>query len=277
VLEKLEKVRPGRGLPILARAYLKNGEFDKAVKLAEQVIASQPDQNYGYLLLCDIYLSNKQLDQAEKVLQEGIAARGPQQSIRLRMRLGRIYEFKGDDAAARKVYEALRKDFPESPRPLFALGTLADRLGDKRQALELYQEALRKDKNDTLSLNNLAYLYAENYSEKKKALELAIRAYRLAPTSPNIMDTLGFILWQNGRYQEARKLLEKAHLLMPGIPAVSYHLAQAYASSGETQKAVELLKEVVAFKGDFAQRQEARKLLARLEAQKSGVQKGKSQ
>jgi Flp pilus assembly protein TadD len=94
-----------------------------------------------------------------------------------------------------------------------------------------------------------------------------MKAYRIAPTSPSIIDTLGYILWQNGRYDDARKMLEKAAALIKDNPTVKYHLAQVYVSQKDFNKALPLLREVMAGKSSFPKREEAAKLLAEVEKQ----------
>jgi len=66
VLKNLEKAKPGRGIPLLVKAYLKNGETEKAVALAQDIISKNSNASYGYLLLSDIYLSKKDYAAAEK-------------------------------------------------------------------------------------------------------------------------------------------------------------------------------------------------------------------
>ncbi|MCC6346620.1 MAG: tetratricopeptide repeat protein, partial [Nitrospirales bacterium] len=110
---------------------------------------------------------------------------------------------------------------------------------------------------------NLAFLYAEGYGSREEALQLAMKAYRIAPGSAEVMDTLGYILLKKGRTEEALKVLEKAASLLPGNPTVQYHTALALKERGDKGRAVEFLHRAV-HTGDFPEAVAARGLLAEL-------------
>jgi len=169
----------------------------------------------------------------------------------------------GKNDLAVQIYEDMEKKYPQNSRAAFALASLSDRSGNKREALKLYQDILEKDDSNAPSLNNLAYLYAENYSNPEKALELAMKAYRKPPHSPEIMDTLGYVLLQNDRPDQAFKLLKKASAMLPDNPTVNYHMALAYKAKNRPDQASPLLKEALE-KGDFPEQEAAKKLLIEL-------------
>jgi tetratricopeptide (TPR) repeat protein len=262
VLKNLEKAKPGRGIPLLVKAYLENGETEKAVALAKDIIGKNSSSSYGYLLLSDIYLSEKDYAAAEKTLQTGLQ-NSQQKDLVLKLRLGNVYEKMGKKDHAVQIYEDMEKKYPQSSRATFARASLSDRSGNKREALKLYQEILEKDDSNAPSLNNLAYLYAENYSNPEKALELSMKAYRKTPNSPEIMDTLGYVLLLNNKPDQAFKLLKKANAMLPDNPTVNYHMALAYKAQNKSDEALLLLKEALK-KGNFPEQKAAKKLLAEL-------------
>jgi FimV-like protein len=58
------------------------------------------------------------------------------------------------------------------------------------------------------------------------------------------MDTLGYILVKNERAQDALNLLQQAHAMLPDIPVVAIHLAQAKIALGDKESARTLLEQV---------------------------------
>ena len=64
--------------------------------------------------------------------------------------------------------------------------------------------------NNTLVLNNLSYILAENNQEPEKALEFARRAYESQPNNPNFLDTYSFALFKNGKFAEAAEFIQAA-------------------------------------------------------------------
>ena len=258
-LQSLEKVKPGRGIPLLIVAFLKNGQVENAIAVAKKVIAKSPKSAYGYVLLSSIYEQQKVYDEAEKVIDEGIEKTGDK-NPGLKMRLGRLYERADKTDLAMQTYRNIAEQNPKFLNATFAMGALNDRLGNKREALKLYEEVLSKDAKHIPSLNNAAYLYAENYSDKEKALELAMKAYRLRSHDPGIMDTLGYVLLQNGRGKEALGLLVKSARQLPNNPTVLYHLALALDNQNQTKQAITILEKALT-KGDFPEKQKAENLL----------------
>jgi len=90
-----------------------------------------------------------------------------------------------------------------------------------------------------------------------------MKAYRQTPNSPEIMDTLGYVLLQNDRPDQAFKLLKKASAMLPDNPTVNYHMALAYKAKNRPDQASPLLKEALE-KGDFPEQEAAKKLLIEL-------------
>jgi uncharacterized protein HemY len=59
------------------------------------------------------------------------------------------------------------------------------------------------------------------------------------------MDTLGYVLTKNHRFEEAILLLEKVCAALPEHATVQLHLAMAYQGAGNPEKARTLLENVL--------------------------------
>ncbi|NLC70045.1 MAG: PEP-CTERM system TPR-repeat protein PrsT [Desulfuromonadaceae bacterium] len=261
VYEELESFAPGQGYPILLKIYQEREEFTKAEDLAGRVISKEPKSPYGYLLLAYASENRKNLKRAEEVLQQGLE-NNPDNSS-LQMALAAVFDKQRKTEDALRLYQTILDKNPRFFAARYALGALYHRRGDKKAALDHYQEVLKTARNHTPTLNNLAYLYAENYGEVEKALELSMQAYRNEPGSPYVLDTLGFILCAKGRHEEALNLLKKADALLPGNPSIGYHLALVYTYLGKENEAKALLKETLK-SGDFPEKNDAEKLFRRM-------------
>ena len=86
------------------------------------------------------------------------------------------------------------------------------------------------------------------------------------------MDTLGFALLKNNRLEDARKVLEKAVILLPDNPTVAYHLALAYKESGDKANALKMLQKSLAL-GEFADAKVSRITCSRTETIVEGFMK----
>ncbi len=260
----LESVGPGKGYPSLIKMYQLQGETKKAEDLAQSVIKSAPGSPYGFLLSASIFEQQKNFKAALRTLEEGLESN--QGNPNLLMGIGSIYAKLQKPDVALDIYQQLLGKNPAFYPAMYAIGSIYDKIGKKKRALEYYEEVLKKNRNHTPTLNNLAYLYAVNYGEFEKAVDLAMRAYRNEPGNPYVLDTLGFVLLKQGKNKEASTLLDKANTLLPGTPSIEYHIALAALNAGEKERAVEYLRKALASK-DFPEKEEAKNLLNKVAEQ----------
>lgn len=124
-----------------------------------------------------------------------------------------------------------------------------------------FEGLLEVNPNNFMAMNELAMLYDKR--QDKKALELAQRAYKMAPREmqPAIGDTLGWILIRQGRAGEAVPILRRSQEAEPGVPAIQYHLALALAESGQAERAARELERLLEREKEFAERADALALL----------------
>jgi Flp pilus assembly protein TadD len=120
---------------------------------------------------------------------------------------------------------------------------------------------LVKQPQNPVARNNLAWLY--HLKGDDRARVLAQRAWLLAP-SPHIADTLGWILTSQGEAVAALPLLRQAARELPSEPAVQYHLAVALSEAGIQDEAITILRPLVAGSATFEQKDDATRLLERL-------------
>lgn len=128
---------------------------------------------------------------------------------------------------------------------LQASSTLAlcyDKLGYYDKCIRLYEAILRVEPENVLMMNNLAYILAGQGKELPRAKELAMKAVSRYPSNASYLDTLGWVLFKMGMYEQARETLEKAVLLNSNEVEIFEHLSKIYEKLGNTQKASELLE-----------------------------------
>src|SRR5437879_13688046 len=76
---------------------------------------------------------------------------------------------------------------------MMQLGLLMDGTGRREQAKPIYEQILKIEPDHPVALNNLAFIKAEEGQDLDEALTMAQRARQGMPSSPDIMDTLGWI------------------------------------------------------------------------------------
>jgi predicted Zn-dependent protease len=100
-----------------------------------------------------------------------------------------------------------------------------------------------------------------------QAREFAQKAYFLAP-GPATAASLGWVLTTTGEPARGLVLLTEAARQIPNDAALQYHLAYAYAASGEKAKAETALRGLLAAFPNFTDRPAAVRLLSTVVEQK---------
>jgi len=106
--------------------------------------------------------------------------------------------------------------------------------------MEAYEKVLDAYPQNSLALNNLAWIYFEQGNNR--AGELSQRAYELSPDNAAIADTHGWILFKSGDTQKSLSILEKAHELAPDSQEIALHLAEVYREVGRNTDAKRVLE-----------------------------------
>ena len=146
-----------------------------------------------------------------------------------------------------------------NPDVQFELGGML--IAGKRydEAISLHEAFVAAHPGNALALNNLAWLYETKHDGR--ALALAERAHELAPQNIEIIDTLAWLLEKNGDYARALALLGPVAANPAAPPAMRYHLAVAFARSGQGLDARRILEPLLAAGTPFEGREDAAQLI----------------
>ena len=167
----------------------------------------------------------------------------------------------GDANGASTELLKWQADHPDDPAVAQLLGTLDITAHRYDTSERNFQIALKAQPNDIVALNNLAWIFQQKGD--KRAREYAQRAFEQAPT-PEVTDTLGWILVQQGEAPKAVPMLTSASAGRPQNFAIKYHLAVALKDTGHTTEAVDALRSIVGSPEPFDDRPAAQKLLSEL-------------
>lgn len=132
----------------------------------------------------------------------------------------------GKHAEASVEFQKLQKSRPDDPRPWLLHGALLSSRGKLPEAQAAYQEALRRDRNHPLVLNNLAFVIAKSGKDLPSALQYAEQAKRILPASREVNDTLAYIYVAMGMGRNAAAILEEMASAQPQDLRVARLLTQ---------------------------------------------------
>ncbi|MCV2876181.1 tetratricopeptide repeat protein [Rhodobacteraceae bacterium XHP0102] len=100
-----------------------------------------------------------------------------------------------------------------------------------------FRKALSLSPDQSSVLNYLGYSLVEQRRNLDEALNMIERAVELDPDSGYIVDSLAWVYFRLGRYQEAVAPMERAAELLPTDPIVNDHLGDVYWKVGRQREA----------------------------------------
>jgi tetratricopeptide (TPR) repeat protein len=263
-LEEVLKRNPGelRALSLLMSSYSGQKQpaagVQKVKEYAAQVPKSAPVQNF----LGRVLLGSGDAAAARKAFEAAKAAAPGYFPADLALAQLDIAEGKGD--VARKSLSALIDRNAGRAEAHVLLASLDSKTGNQAAAIGHYRKVLEIDPRNAGTLNNLAYLLAENTSQPDEALKYAAQAKEIAPASPEVDDTLGWIYYRKGIYPTAVKYLESA-TANSGTAVRKYHLAMAYLKAGDLKRGQQTLEAALKIDSKLPEAQAALQVFGEVE------------
>jgi tetratricopeptide (TPR) repeat protein len=172
----------------------------------------------------------------------------------------------GDLSAQIGTYRRGLEAMPDSQELVLLLGTAYEKNDQIDEAIAAYEEALKVKPDSPAVANNLAALLAD-YRTDTDSFRRALALVEQFSTSDNpaFLDTLGWVYYRLGDYENALPLLEKSVEAAPQVPVLRYHLGMAYLALDKTTMAKEQLENALANENaEFTGIDDARKALAGL-------------
>ena len=196
-------------------------------------------------------------DRARNVLDALDAAR---KEVLTAMYSGLFEHFvKRHAAAVRRFDEALERAQrqPDSAELLtssfyFWFGAALERDGNMDRAAEMLLKAIELDPDHHEAQNYLAYSWADRGLQLDRALDLVRRALEKDPENAAYIDTLGWIYFRQGRFEEALAELRRAAEIEPEEPEILDHYGDALHALGRTEEALPQWKRAFARQPDSA-------------------------
>ena len=238
---------------------VKQERVDDAMKVANDIKSRQLEAPIGSMLEGEIFELTGKYGGAVNAYKSALKLQ-PVGQIAIKIFQARTLA--GDPEAA---FAEFKKWVAEHDKDIVGHAALADVLlarGDYKAAVEHYEKVVASKTVTVDVLNNMAWSYHQ--LKDNRAVEIAETAYRVAPNSGMVADTLGWILLNTKEAERGLELLRKASLLKPERPEISYHLAVALARTGNRDEAKSKLIELLATDKKFPMREEAEELLGTL-------------
>ena len=171
-----------------------------------------------------ILLGQGQADAARHLLHETRAGT-PAERVQLTLAEAQLLREAGRHNDAYITLATALETQADNPDLLYEAALTAERIG-KPEILETHLKRLLELKPDHAhALNALGYSLADRNVRLDEAHDLIRRALALSPDDPFITDSLGWVLYRQGRLPEALQVLETAYRLKAD-PEIAAHLGE---------------------------------------------------
>jgi len=270
----------------LAEIYLRTGNARKAGQELQAILADNPDNPQTYYFLGTVALEGQQWEQAATYFQRAIqfndefeqayydlatAQTASDQTNQALTTLGRAAakfstNFLNEFYTARVYVKA--KDFTNAVTHFEAAETLAqggassnrlnsffyfeagaanERKGDFDQAVHYFEKSLKLSPDMPEALNYYGYMLADKGIKLDRARNMIEKAVKLDPQNAAYIDSLGWVLFKQGKPEDGLAQIQKAIELSnkDPDPTLYEHLGDIYAALKQPDKAREAWKKSV--------------------------------
>jgi tetratricopeptide (TPR) repeat protein/TolB-like protein len=232
----------------LAGAYEAQGLLEKAESIYNTVTVEWRDYWIGYNELGYVYLQQGQYDAATRLFGQAVEA-APRYS-RLRTNLAALHHYRGQLDEAREIYLWLIDNAPNAGA-YSNLGTIYFEEGRYGDAIRMYEQALKLERNDHSLWGNLAvayYVAGERDTARVYYQEAATRAEaqrKAALPSPFLLVRLGGYYAMLDQPDRARSLTAQATELAPNLAEVAFTAATTYERLDQRAEALKWLETAI--------------------------------
>jgi tetratricopeptide (TPR) repeat protein len=224
----------------LAAALEEKGDLKAAGKEYQHIGRQSDSYIPARLRLAQILARQKKFKEGIKIIQEALTV-APKQG-ELYVTLAMLYEEEGQSD---KAIETLQQALETSLNPVevyFRLAIIYDKKKDRDESLRNIKKVLEREPKNPEALNFLGYLYADMGTNLDEAEKLIQAALREKPDAGYIIDSLGWVYYKKGLFDQAIKELERAAAKMPQDGTIAEHLGDAYAKKQRYKEALKIYK-----------------------------------
>lgn len=251
-------------LSSIASVRIAQGKPDLALGRMQELLKTEQNHPFAHELMAEVYITKKQYDEAEKSLHAAIK-NNPKWNVPYR-NLANLYMVRGDTRAAAEIYQKGLEAIPDDAQLLFHIAEMYERTRDFDKAVVTYERMLTKDPESNLARNNLASLLTDQKSDAaslKRARELVLGFE--TQSQPAFRDTLGWVHHKSGETDKAIEILKEVVKQAPNVPIFRYHLGMAYHKQGNMAEAKVHLAKAVDVKDEYPGLVEARETLKKIQ------------
>jgi tetratricopeptide (TPR) repeat protein len=214
-------------------------EYDRAIRFYSEVRQGSnalPSQQRAAALLIN---ENDDLQGAMQQLDE-FAKASPSNAISVLVAKAQLLASVEEYDEALKFFDKALSFDPDNQSAALSRADVLMQMGQLDDALDAFAAAAKRWPKSAMALNAYGYTLADKTDRYREAEKLIRKALRYDPDSPAIIDSLGWVLFRLGDYEEALVELERAYDGMQD-PEVAAHIVETLVALDRRDEALERL------------------------------------
>ena len=223
---------------LIMDTYRQAKDLPKALQAGRDAVAKYPKDSAirsSYALLLG---ENQQAEEAAKLLQPDLKGKPSDRDVYLN--LAQTYErshlYKEAETAAHKA-ESLAEEPRENETAWLLLGAIYERQKQFDKAEDEFKKILAVNPKNAIVLNYYGYMLADRGIRLEEAQDMIQRALEQDPYNGAYLDSLGWVYFRQGKYEDAEISLRKAADREQHDPTIRSHLGDVYAKQGRMEQA----------------------------------------
>lgn len=243
--------QPNADVPMLYAQYLITKKMEKeSVPVLNKVLSLDPENKPARLQLLSYAIRDNNLDEVIRVATPAIVYNPDAMEFYYYLGLAH-YQKEQTDKALEVFNKGVQQINEKSDKNIASdfysiLGDLYHSREMKAEAYAAYDSSLVYNPNNINTLNNYAYYLSVERTNLDKAEEMSFITVKAEPENSTYLDTYAWILFEKGKYTEARIYIEQA--MENGgdsSQVIVEHCGDIYYKLGEKDKALELWKKAL--------------------------------
>jgi tetratricopeptide (TPR) repeat protein len=151
-----------------------------------------------------------------------------------------------------RLRQALEKNKPDNPTFYLAMGAAYSKSGKNKEAIPWYEEAIRRRPDYQQALRMLALTLAAS-GDLTRAAEVGEKAAATGHPDTTVLTNLGSVYLQQGRLDDAKRVLERALTINPDLPDATVFLGLQASRKGDAVRAESLFRSAINMQPDFSE------------------------
>ena len=165
-----------------------------------------------------------------------LARTQPQRAPEVYAAKAALLDYRGDSRRAAQVYEEGLSRYPDALELRLNRTFFLERTGKEDAAIRELRELLAERPGDAHVQNALGYTLVDNGRSLPEARELLTAALAQSPDNAATLDSMGWLLYKEGKYPAALASLQRANAA-GADPEIDLHIGEVQWAMGDQQAA----------------------------------------